>query len=539
MTDRPDFPSPRQTLPSPQPFPSDPRLEELRRHLARSLAHPDLETLQSWGSQVVRWVFRHYQTLPEQPIGRPAGRPDLEKLLHEPPPEQGSPFPAVLAQFETAIAPYAVRVNHPRFMAFIPGAPNFVSVLGDWLCAGTNFFAGVWLEAAGPTEVELVVLDWFKQIVGFPGGAAGILTGGGSEATLTALLVARERLSFEERGRAVLYVTDLRHWSVDRAAKIIGLRPNQLRPIPTDAEFRMQPAALASALEADRRGGRLPWALCASAGAISAGTVDPLPALADLCRENDLWYHIDAAYSWPAVLTPEGRQMLDGLGRADSVTLDPHKWFGQTFEVGCVLVREGRGLADTFTVRPEYMQDVAPGEDEVNFADCGIALTRRFRALKIWLSVKVLGLDWFRRLVDHCCRLAELAEGLLQLTPGFQILSPRKFSIVCFRFVPQGGPGGLAAAEETLDRLNLAIVDRVRATGRAFFSSTRLHGRVALRFCFVNWRTRAADVEEVIRLVLESGAHLAEEILRGPGQSVRAPTWEEDGRHKPDAQAKD
>jgi len=510
MTDSPDSHSPRQTLSSPESYPSGHHLDELRGRLARPLTHPDFETLQSWGSQVVHWVFRHYQTLPEQPIGRSAGRPDLDKLLNEPPPEQGSPFTEVLAQFETAIAPYAVRVNHPRFMAFIPGAPTFVSVLGDWLCAGTNFFAGVWLEAAGPTEVELVVLDWFKQIIGFPGGAAGILTGGGSEATLTALLVARERLSFEERSRAVLYVTDLRHWSVDRAAKIIGLRKEQIRAVPTGDDYRVDPETLAAMFAWDRAMGLHPWAFVANAGATNSGVVDPLADLAQLCRAENVWLHVDAAYGWSAVLTPAGRVQFAGIAEADSITLDPHKWFAQTFEAGCLLVRDGGLLTETFAIRPDYMQDVTPGEDEINFCDQGIALTRRFRALKIWLSVKVLGVGWYRALVERCCALAELAADLLRDAGAFESLHPPQLSIVCFRYVRRSAGTDQPASLAELNRLNLALVERLRETGRAFLSSTQLRGRVALRFCFVNWRTTASDVEAIVRLLVELGSGLGE-----------------------------
>jgi aromatic-L-amino-acid decarboxylase len=208
------------------------------------------------------------------------------------------------------------------------------------------------------------------------------------------------------------------------------------------------------------------------------------------------------------VLTAEGRAELDGIARADSVTLDPHKWFGQVFEAGCVLVRAGRRLAETFALRPEYMQDVAPTEEEINFADHGLALTRRFRALKIWLSVKVLGVGWYRGLVRHCCRLADYGEALLRRTPGFEILSPRRLSIVAFRYLPPGWRGRADRGEPDLDRLNLALLDELRATGRAFLSSTRLHGRVALRFCFVNWRTTAADVEEIVRLLAKIGGRL-------------------------------
>jgi glutamate/tyrosine decarboxylase-like PLP-dependent enzyme len=458
-------------------------------------------------------LLRHHATLPDQPIGLSASRAEMEAMLREPPPEGGRDFAAVLAEFDAKVAPYCFRINHPRFLAFVPSSLTFLSVLGDLLCAGTNFFAGVWLEASGAAQVELLVLDWFKEFLGYPAAASGILTGGGSEANLTALLVARERLSFEERGRAVLYLSEQRHWSIDRAAKVIGLRPDQLRPVPADAGFRLTPDALCRAAAEDRAAGRLPWAVIANAGATNTGTVDPLAELAVACRAERLWLHADAAYGWAAALTAEGRAALDGLALADSITLDPHKWFGQAFEVGCVLVRDGRRLVETFAIRPEYMQDVEPAEDEPNFADRSIALTRRFRALKVWLSVKVLGVGWFRALVERSCRLTDFAQALLERSPVFEVMSPRQLSIVCFRYVPPR----LRLGDDDLDRLNLALVEGLRETKRAFISSTRLRGRVALRFCFVNWRTTADDVEEVVRLLTEIGGRLAQGPDGAPG----------------------
>jgi glutamate/tyrosine decarboxylase-like PLP-dependent enzyme len=484
-------------------------LEHLRRQLAEPLAHPDAATLRELSNQTLDWLLHDFTTLPDQAIGRGGGRAEMEALLQEPPPETGQAFAHVLAEFQDKVAAHAFRVNHPRFLAFVPGAPSFVSVLGDLLCAGTNFFAGVWLEAAGPAQVELLVLDWFKEFVGYPATARGIFTGGGSEATLTALLVAREPLSFPDRARAVLYVSEQRHWSVDRAAKLIGFRPDQLRPVAVDAEYRLVPAALAEAVAEDRREGQLPWVLVANAGTTNTGAVDPLVDLAALCREQRLWFHVDAAYGWPMVLVPEGQTMRDGMAQADSLTLDPHKWFAQTFEAGCLLVREGRRLHDTFAMRPEYMCDVEPADDEINFCDHGIALTRRFRALKIWLSVKVLGVGWFRDLVTRCCRLADYAQALLQRSPHFEIFSPRHLSIICFRYVPAGYPARGEKREETIDRLNLAIIAGLMESGRAFLSSTRLRGRVALRFCFVNWRTTAADVEQFVQLLADMGASAA------------------------------
>jgi glutamate/tyrosine decarboxylase-like PLP-dependent enzyme len=471
--------------------------QRLRQTVTQPLPHPDTAELRAWSQLVVDWVAHHWTTLGQQPIGQPASRPAMEALLGSAPPEQGRPLAELLADFETKVAHHAFRIQHPRFLAFVPSAPSFASVLGDWLCAGTNFFAGVWLEASGPSQVELVVLDWFKQFLGLPAEARGLLTSGGSEANLTALTVAREHLDFDDRGRAVLFVTEHRHWSIDRAAKVLGFHPRQVHAVSATADFRLDPRNLAEAVSSARQAGLLPWALAANAGTTSTGTVDPLPALADVCREHGLWLHVDAAYGWPAVLTAAGRAALAGIERADSLTLDPHKWFAQTFEAGCVLVRDGRRLTETFAVRPDYMQDVAPEHDEVNFADCGIALTRRFRALKIWLSLHVLGLEWFRRLVEHCCLLAEYAEACLRAKAIFEVLSPQQLSIVAFRCLPRD------ISDAELDQFNLSLVEKLLATGRAFVSSTRLHGRVALRFCFTNWRTTAADVDEVIELLAE------------------------------------
>jgi aromatic-L-amino-acid/L-tryptophan decarboxylase len=497
------------------------RLDQLRDELAAPLPHPDIESLRTFSEETLDWLLQDFATLPEQSIGRSASRRELEELLRESPPENGAAFSQVLTEFRNKIVPNSFRINHPRFLAFIPAGPSFISVLADWLCSATNFFSGVWLEASAPSQVELIVLDWFKEFLGYPVEANGILTSGGSEANLTALVVAREKLRPEDRRQGVLYVTEQRHGSVDRAAKIMGLFPDQIRTVPADAGFRLQLQALTEAVAQDRRAERLPWAVVANAGSTNTGTIDPLEPLADLCSKEDLWLHVDAAYGWPAVLVPEEKPAFHGIARADSITLDPHKWFAQPYEAGCILIREGKRLPQTFRIRPDYMQDVEPASDEINFADQGLALTRRFRALKIWFSVKVLGLGWFRELVARSCRLAEFAQMLLEKSPVFQIISPHKLSVVCFRYVPQGLRPSGTAAEEALNRLNLAVVDAARESGKAFPSSTKLNGRVALRLCFVSWRTTSADVEAAVQLLQTLGDRLSQNIPGGRDNRAR------------------
>jgi glutamate/tyrosine decarboxylase-like PLP-dependent enzyme len=489
--------------------------EQLRQRCAWPLPHPDLPALREFGEQTLDQVLAHHASLPQQEIGRPASRQEMADLLMEPPPEHPSDFAAVLERFWQAVAPYACRINHPRFLAFIPSAPTWFSVLGHLLCAGTNFFAGVWVEAAGPAQVELVVLDWVRRFLGMPARTEGILTSGGSEANLTALAVARDGLAFSDRSRAVLYVSDQRHWSIDRAARLLGFHPEQIHVIPTGDDLCLRPAPLLSRIRQDRQAGRLPWVVVANAGATNSGVIDPLDALADLCREERLWFHVDAAYGWAGVLGSQVPNELRGIARADSVTFDPHKWLAQAFDVGGVLVREGERLRHTFCLRPEYMQDVEPGEDEVNFADRGLALTRRFRALEVWLSLQVLGVGWYRRLIDHGQALACYAELCLRQA-GFEIVVGPRLSIVCFRLHPPGW------SEERLDGLALALVEAVRRTGRAFLSSTRLRGRVAIRFCFINWRTCAEDVDQVVGLLSDLGKELvaAESSRDRPNQEV-------------------
>ena len=259
----------------------------------------------------------------------------------------------------------------------------------------------------------------------------------------------------------------------------------------------------------DRAAGLLPWLLVGNAGTTSTGAVDPLTELADLCHDEGIWLHIDGAYGWAAVLDPDGRRALAGIDRADSITLDPHKWLAQPFEVGCLLVRDGKLLPATFAIRPDYLQDTAPELDQVNFADHGIALTRRFRALKVWLSMQVLGLSWFRQHVTRCLALARYAKNVL-VRAGFEILCPVSLSVVCFRVSHDG-------TDEAVDRANLDLAATVRRSQEAFIASTRVGGRVALRLCFVNWQTTIADVDRVVGLMRQLSANKNEPQMNTDG----------------------
>lgn len=453
----------------------------------------DAETMRRLGYRVVDLLVERLAGLDREPAWRGAPRAELEPRLRERPPGAPRDFDVILNRLVADVLSYAARVDHPRFFAYVPGCPTWPGILGDFIAAGYNVFQGTWLASAGPSEVELVVLDWFREWVGYPAEAAGVLVSGGSAANLTALACAREAMLGAEAGGAVLYFSAETHASVERAARVLGFRRDQLRRLPVDDAFRLRPETLAGAVEADVRDGLRPLLLVANAGSTSTGAVDPLPELAAVCAGHGLWLHADAAYGGFAVLSERGRAALRGLELADSITLDPHKWLYQPFEAGCLLVRRGARLHEAFHILPDYLQDAAVAGGEVNFADRGVQLTRAARALKIWLSIQYFGVDAFRRAVDHALDLALHAQRVIEGTPELELLAPATLGIVCFRRRPAG-----VDDEAELERLNASLVPRLLESGLGMVSSTRLHGRYALRICPLNHRSRIPDVERVL-----------------------------------------
>jgi glutamate/tyrosine decarboxylase-like PLP-dependent enzyme len=272
-----------------------------------------------------------------------------------------------------------------------------------------------------------------------------------------------------------------------------------VRVVPTGGDFRFRVDALRDAIAADRAAGLLPLAVVASAGTTNTGAVDPLDEIADLCAAEGVWLHVDAAYGGFAALTERGRSLLGGLGRCDSVALDPHKWLFVPFECGCVLARDPERLRDAFHIMPDYLRDVAPGEERVNFADYGEQLTRQSRALKVWLGVRYYGLAALRAAMDRAMDLAVYAESLVRAEPSLEVTSPAQLGVLCFRVRPPDVDGA------ALDAFNARVNARVNADGRFLVSSTRLHGVFTLRLCVLGFRTTEADVEGLVRAVLEAG----------------------------------
>lgn len=450
----------------------------------------DRETMRQQGYRVVDLLVERL-TADGSPLRR-ATPSEMRKRLGGPPPAGPQPFEDVLARLEHDVLPYRSRVDHPRFLAFIPGSGTWPAALADFVASACNVYAGSWMESAGPSQVELEVLSWFKDWVGYPADAAGSLTSGGSAANMTALACAREAKAGAMRDDLVLYVSDQAHSSIARAARILGFRPDQVRVLPSDAQLRLAPATLEAALEADLRAGRAPLAVSANAGATNTGAVDQLPELAEVCRRHGAWLHVDAAYGGFAVLSERGRAEVRGLELADSLTLDPHKWLYQPFECGCVLVREGGLLRSAFELTPDYLADAQADPDETNFGDLGLQLTRTSRALKVWVSIQAFGLDAFRAAVERSLELAEHAETRVRESEHLELAAPRSLGIVCLRRrFDIAGEGGH-------ERRNAALAAALETAGVGLVSSTRLHGRYALRLCILNHTTAREDVDAVL-----------------------------------------
>jgi glutamate/tyrosine decarboxylase-like PLP-dependent enzyme len=457
----------------------------------------DHDTMRRFGHRVAEMVAEHLATVREQPAQRSLSRPETKRSISTPPPEDGTDFESLLRFLDERVFPYHAREPHPHFMGYIPSSPTFPAVLGDWLATGYNFFAGVWSVASGPNEIELVVLDWFRRWLGMPEGTSGLLTSGGSAATLTAAVAARHAVDPEgtDLPRLAVYTSEQAHSSVQRAAWIAGVpRPN-VRAVETDADYRMSTTSLRDLIASDRAAGLRPFLVVASAGTTNTGAIDPLPDIAGLCEREKLWLHVDAAFGGFSALTPRGAAALRGIERADTVTLDPHKWLFVPFECGCLLAREPRRLEEAFSVHPEYLTDVRAREHEVNFADLGEQLTRSSHALKVWMSVSYFGVGALREAIAAGVRRAEHAAEVLAKRDDFEILSPPQLGIVCFR----ARPAGLDTA--ALDALNEAINARVNGTGRFLISSTKLRGRFSLRLCTQVHRMTEADVDEVLTAI--------------------------------------
>ena len=459
------------------------------------------EQMKKLGYQAVDIIVKHFEELRNKPVTRKASRLDMEKTFREPIPEHGTNPEHILEIVEKEIFTNIMYTDHPRFFAFVPTANNFISVLADALVAGFNPFAGTWLESSSAAQIELVTVDWLRRIFGMPEEAGGLFLSGGSAANLIGIAVAR-RVKLKDRiANSVVYFSDQTHSSVERGLKVLGFSEENFRKIPSDDTFRLSIEMLSQKVKEDKARGKIPFCVVANAGTTNTGSVDPLMDLSSFCRNEDLWLHVDGAFGAAGILDSKGEKLLQGIDHADSLVIDPHKWFFQPYEISCLLVRNSMLLKDTFRILPEYLKDIDRSQEEINFCDYGTQLTRSFRALKLWMSLKCFGLDAFRRAVTKGFKLAEYTEHVIRENPLLEVVTPAQMGILTFRFISD-------LPDERLNELNRSIVDKIIIDGYAMVATTQLRDRIVLRMCTINPRTTEDDIRQTLQKITKFGQEL-------------------------------
>lgn len=484
-----------------------PRLPTMRHHMSDRDTHEwTAEEIRRVGSRVVDLIAAHLTGLRDRPAFRPVPAELASAFAAASMPAEGSSPEAILEEFSRTIDPHPFGNGHPRFFGWVNSPPAVFGVFGEALaaamdpsCAGGNHAA---------IYVERQVVRWFREALGFPEETMGLLVSGGTAAGLTALAVARHvRAGWDVREEGldqtrrplVVYRGREAHSCYQKVVELLGIGAKHLRSVEVDARFRLRPEALDDAIRGDARAGRIPVAVVANAGTVNTGAIDPLNEIADVCREHGVWLHVDGAYGAPAVLGRKYRGAFAGMERADSLALDPHKWLYVPVEAGLVLVRDGAAMRSTFSLVPPYLRT----DDDPHgvggppwFSEFGLQQTRGFRALKVWMCLKHVGLEGYGRSIDRDIALAERLADRVRREPLLEILEPQSLSIVCFRRKFDGDA----------DARNRELLRAVQLGGRAFLSGTVIDAGFWLRACFVNPRTREEDVDALVEAVLAAGA---------------------------------
>lgn len=454
---------------------------------------PDTPEVRRLTEAALERIVRYFETLPEQPAADTEGAVELARSLVEPPPETGRPLEELLDLLFDRAVPKAYNAAGPGYLGFVPGGGLYASAVADLMANAVNRYTGVFAAAPALVQLETNAIRWLAEIVGYPAGrngSRGILTSGGSLAAFTALVTARRERLPEDFLSGTLYVSDQTHHSVAKAAVMAGFPPGNVRQIATDELFRIRLDALADAVAEDRRRGLRPFLVVSNAGTVNTGAVDPLPEIARFARDEDLWHHADAAYGGFFRMTERGREVLAGLEEADSLVLDPHKGLFLPFGTGALLVRDGQALRRAHTFGAHYLPGQQEDPDLMDFHLHGPELTRPYRGLRVWLPLKLYGLETFRRTLDEKIDLARLAADGVRRLPHVRIVAEPELSLFAFRIEPPRTP------EAELDDLNREVLERVNARRRVLLTGTVLpDGRFVLRICVLSFRTHRARIE--------------------------------------------
>jgi glutamate/tyrosine decarboxylase-like PLP-dependent enzyme len=416
------------------------------------------------------------------------------KLLEQAFGEQPEDMSGLLEILDTAVIHEGINAASGGHMGYIPGGGIYPSSLGDFLADVTNRYSGVSFASPGGAKMEQQLVKWMTELIGFPAGSGGDLTSGGSIANLTAIVTARETMGIRARDieRSCIYMTADTHHCIDKSLRAAGLAECKKHWVPMDDHFRMDVSALEQLIQEDIAAGLRPWLITASAGTTDTGAIDPVGAIAELAEQHDLWLHVDAAYGGFFLLCEEGRQVLQGLDKAHSVVLDPHKGMFLPYGSGAVLVRDVKWLAQSQAYQADYMQDVTADEGHYSPADLSLELSRPFRGLRFWLPLKLFGLAPFRAALAEKIWLARYFHEQLEKTPGWEVGPYPELSVATFRFIPETGDA---------DIFNERLVEAVQADGKVFISSTQINGKFVLRLAVLHFRTHLDRVDYVLELL--------------------------------------
>ena len=485
----------------------------------------DPTTFRALGHDLVDRIAAFLDELPSRPVA-PASTPtEIRAALGGGPlPETGGDPQALVAEAAELLVAHSVFNGHPRFWGYITSSAAPIGALGDLLAAAVNANVGGFALAPMATEMELQAVGWIADLVGYPAPNAGLLVSGGNMANFVGVVAARRAkagpavretgMATESARRLRLYASTETHTWLEKAADLFGFGTDAVRRLPTDAAQRLETAALRSAIAADIAAGDRPFFVVGNAGTVATGAVDPLPEIADICREHGLWFHVDGAYGACAAGITGAPPELRSLALADSLAVDPHKWLYVPVEAGCALVRDRRVLLDAFSYHPSYYHFGDDPDAPPNFYELGPQNSRAFRALKVWLAIRQAGRAGYARMIGDDIALARELYERVATTPDLEARS-HSLSIVTFRYVPAGADPGDPATTARLNRLNDALLTRLNASGDAFLSKAVVDGQTLLRACIVNFRTTAADIAALPPLVCRIGAQVEEEMRRG------------------------
>jgi aromatic-L-amino-acid decarboxylase len=476
---------------------------------------PDL--FRKYSHQTADWIADYLENMDNYPVLARTKPGDIKSRLPKSPPDKAEPFENVLTDFRKVILPGITHWNHPRFFAYFSITGSYPGIIGEMLTSALNVNAMLWKASPSATELEEVVLDWLRQMVGLPQQFEGVINDTASVGSLCAMAAARESINLQVREKGLagrrelpqlrVYSSEEAHSSIEKAAIVLGLGQEGIRKIPTDEAFRMNVHALEEAVKSDLDAGIKPVCVIATIGTTSTTSVDPVNEIAEFCKKHQIWLHVDAAYAGAAAIVPDMRTQFAGWENADSIIINPHKWLFTPIDCSILYCRRAEVLKQAFSLTPEYLRTAETGEAK-NLMDYGISLGRRFRALKLWMVIRSLGCEGIaaaiREHIAYARRLAEMIQG----HPDFQLLAPVPFSTLVFRFCPSNLPSDRNQSDPEINDLNEELLEAVNKTGQVFLSHTKLRGKFGIRLAVGNLKTGWEDLSLAWDVIQQKAAEL-------------------------------